>query len=67
MTTMKDLFSTSEAAEYLGMTVRGVWYHIRCGHLTPAKIGKTLVFTRGQLEQFQLTRRPAGRPKTKEA
>lgn len=64
---MKTLLSTSEAADYLGMTVRGVWYHIRRGHLSPTKVGKTLVFTRGQLEQFQLTRRPAGRPKTKEA
>ena len=63
---MKTLFSTSEAAEYLGMTARGVWYHVNHGHLSPAKVGKTLVFTRTQLDKFQENRRPAGRPKTQE-
>jgi len=64
---MKTLLSTSEAADYLGMTVRGVWYHIRRGHLSPTKVGKTLVFTRDQLDRFQINRRPAGRPRKEEA
>ena len=60
---MTNLFSTKEAADKLGMTIRGVWYHIHRGHLIPTKVGKTLVFTQDQLEQFRLTRRPAGRPR----
>jgi len=64
---MIQLFSTKEAAEYLDMTVRGVWYHIRHGHLAPVKVGNTLVFTKDQLDHFQLTRRPPGRPKKEEA
>lgn len=60
---MPTLFSTKETAEYLGMTVRGVWYHIRRGHLAPTKVGGTLVFTQDQLDRFQENRRPAGRPR----
>lgn len=60
---MQTLFSTSEASEYLEMTTSGLWYHIKHDHLMPAKVGKTLVFTKEQLDEFQAHRRPAGRPK----
>ena len=56
------LYSTQEAAAYLGITISGMWYHIKRRHLVPEKIGKTLVFTRAQLDAFQARRRPAGRP-----
>jgi len=56
------LYSTKEAAAYLDMTIQGVWYHIQHGHLAPEKVGKTLVFTQAQLDEFQALRRPAGRP-----
>jgi DNA-binding transcriptional MerR regulator len=61
---MNELYSTKEAAQELGITVAGLWYHIQAGNIHPSKIGKTLVFTQAQLDEFQATRRPAGRPKT---
>ena len=57
------IYSTKEAAKYLGITVSGIWSHIQAGHIIPQKVGKTLVFTQDQLDQFQATRKPAGRPK----
>jgi len=59
---MEKLYSTKEAAAALGMTLSGIWYHIQHGHLTPVKVGNTLVLTQAQLDTFTATRRPAGRP-----
>ena len=61
------LYSTQEAAEYLGLSLSALKYHIHtAGNLTPQKVGNSLVFTQEQLDQFQATRRGPGRPKTKE-
>jgi len=57
------IYGTKQAATYLGITVSGLRYHIDAGNIVPEKIGKTLVFTQEQLDQFIKTRRPAGRPK----
>jgi hypothetical protein len=60
---MDKLYNTKEAAHELGITVAGLWYHIQAGNITPTKVGKTLIFTRAQLDEFQANRKPAGRPK----
>lgn len=59
-----ELLSTNEAAEFLGLSVATVKYHIYTSkQLVPdAKIGKTLVFRRSTLEAFQKTKRGPGRP-----
>jgi hypothetical protein len=56
------LYSSKDAAEYLGLTIDGVKYHLRHGHLTGQKIGHALVFTEKELKAFQRRRRPPGRP-----
>jgi len=60
------LYSTAEAAEYLGLSVSAVKYHVHvAGNLRPRKIGGHLVFTLAHLEHFLDTRRGPGRPKSK--
>lgn len=62
--TKKTLFSTTEAAEYLGLSVPAVKYHIhKAKDLKGQLVGNSLVFTKDQLDQFKLVRRPQGRPK----
>jgi excisionase family DNA binding protein len=60
------LFSTAEAAEYLGLSVVTVRYHIDHGNLTPTKVGHSLVFTQAQLDDFNASKRPAHRPRKEE-
>jgi len=59
---MNELFSTAQAAEYLGLTVEAIKYHLRRGHLKPQKVGNSHVYTKLELSRFQRTRRPRGRP-----
>ena len=60
----QQFFSTAQAAEYLGLAIPTVKYHIyEAATLVPdTKIGRTLMFTRETLDQFQATRRKPGRP-----
>ena len=60
------LFSTADAASYLGLSIATVKYHVyQSGALRPdAKIGKTLVFTRSTLDEFAAQKRRPGRPRT---
>ena len=61
------LYSTQQAADYLGLSLSALKYHIHvAGNLHPAKVGNSLVFTQEQLDQFQSTRRSPGRPKSQE-
>jgi excisionase family DNA binding protein len=61
---MKQFFSTREAAEYLGLSFHTMKYHVhRAKTIEPVKLGNSLVFTRGQLDEFKATRRSPGRPK----
>lgn len=58
------LYSTREAAEYLGLSVSALKYHVhRAGNLRPRRVGNSLVFTQEQLDEFKRNRRPVGRPK----
>lgn len=58
------LFSTTEAAKYLQISLSTVKYHLyETKALKGALVGNSLVFTQEQLDQFKLDRRPQGRPK----
>jgi hypothetical protein len=58
------IYGTEQAAEYLGLSVPGVKYHVyTTKRLTPQLVGKSLVFTREQLDEFNATRRGPGRPR----
>jgi len=57
-----ELMGTNEAAEYLGMSVPALKYHVRQGNVTPVRIGKTLVYRRSELDEFAENRRRPGRP-----
>lgn len=51
---MLPFFSTAAAAAYLGMSVANLKYHVHVsGNLQPAKVGKSLVFSREQLDEFR--------------
>ena len=49
------MYSTKEAAEYLGMTVAGIKYHLYVAKdLKPdKKIGQALVFLKSTLDEFK--------------
>ena len=61
---MTELFSTEQAAEYLGLSVATVKYHIyeSATLRADAKVGRTLVFTRETLDAFAASKRKPGRP-----
>ena len=58
-----QIYSTREAAAYLGISVPALKFYIRQGRLQPAKVGHSLVFTQNQLDAFKPTMRPSGRPR----
>ena len=58
------LYSTAEAAEYLDLSLAAIKYHIyRARTLKAHRVGNSLVFTQEQLDEFNKTRRPPGRPR----
>jgi hypothetical protein len=59
-----EIFSVADAAEYLGLSPRGIKYHLyETGQLTGEVKGKTLVFTREELDRFNEARQEVGRPR----
>ena len=61
---MKQFFSTSEAAEYLDLSIPTIKYHLyRSKKLSAQMFGNSLMFARDQLDKFKATPRPVGRPK----
>lgn len=58
----KQLFSTTEAAEYLGISVPTLKYHLKKGNIKPEMVGNSLVFTEELLDQFKKSKRRPGRP-----
>ena len=56
------LYGIHEAAEYLGMTVDGLKYHLKRGNIAGQRIGHSLVFTERDLKAFGRRRRGRGRP-----
>ena len=67
--TALQLYTPADAAEYLGISPSGVKYHLHVsGNLKPVRVGNILLLTQAELDRFQSTRRPAGRPRiTKES
>ncbi len=61
---VKQFFSTKEAAEYLNLSVRSIYYHLyRAKDLKGEPLGNSLMFTRETLDHFQVNKRSPGRPK----
>ena len=59
-----NLFSTEQAAQYLGLSISALKYHIyETGDIKPQKFGHSFIFTKEQLDLFNSTRRPQGRPR----
>ena len=57
-------FSTRQAAKYLQISRSTLKYHLyEAKTLEGALVGNSLVFTKEQLDQFKLIKRPQGRPK----
>ena len=57
-------YTTAQAAQYCGLTLRGFIYHVRQGHITADRvIGRSNIYTRATLDAFNATRRKAGRPR----
>ncbi len=57
------LYTTGEAAEYLGLSVAAIKYHVHTAHtLTPQKVGHSLVFSGHELDTFKSIKRSPGRP-----
>ena len=59
------LYSTAEAAKYLGVHIQTLKYHVYRGNVRPVKVGKTLVFPQDVLDQF-LTQHWPGRSPVQE-
>ena len=58
------LYSTKEAAEYIGISVSAMKYHIHTAKtVQPLHIGNSLIFTQEMLDEFKANRRPQGRPR----
>lgn len=61
---MNTLYSTKEAAAYLGIAVSTMKKYVHVekriqGH----KVGHSLVFTQDELDEFDASRRKVGRPR----
>lgn len=57
-----ELLTTAQAAEFLGITVRGVQLAIQAGKLPATRIGaRVLVVTRADLETYQANKKKPGR------
>lgn len=61
----EELYSTKQAAEYLGVKPETIKYHVyTSGYLKPIKLGpRTLVFTKAMLDDFKRTVPEPGKPK----
>lgn len=60
-----NLYSTAEAAAFLGLTLSGIRYHVFVikDLLPTRKVGNALLFSQDTLEQFTRSKKKAGRPK----
>ncbi len=57
------VYDVAAAAEYLGMTVDALKYHIHGAEtISTRRLGRLLVFTQDELDRFKREKRPQGRP-----
>lgn len=60
----KQIFSTRDAAQYLGITFNTMKYHIHYAKtIKGERMGNSLIFTREQLDKFKANKRSPGRPR----
>ena len=60
----EKLYTTPEAAQYLGMPLDSVRRHIQRGNIRPMKkrVGQNYLITESELDRFNENRRPRGNP-----
>ena len=59
---IRDLVTTQEAAEMIGVNDSRVRQFHRGGRLTGKRVGTVLLFDREEVERFSQKNRPNGRP-----
>lgn len=63
---MSKLYTTREAADYLGLTVATIKYHVhKSGYLVGQLYGHTRLFTQEELDDFEKNKPSSGWPKGK--
>jgi hypothetical protein len=61
------LYSTQEAADYVGLSLQAMKYHVYIAkNITGQLVGNSRVFTQDELDQFKAEKRPQGRPTKQE-
>lgn len=66
-TTIPDLFTVTEAAEYLGMHPRVVRRYCECGRIPCRVVGRNYVITKAALDRFKKIPRLRGNPMFRKA
>jgi excisionase family DNA binding protein len=62
MSQLPDIYTVEQAAQYLGLTRRGIKYHLyESGYLSGKTLGHTIVFTRAELDAFKARNLKPGR------
>ena len=64
-TKIPGFFTTSEAAQYLGLARITIQKHCERGNLAALKADRDLLIPAAELMRFEKTRRPVGNPKWK--
>lgn len=59
------LFTSAEAAEYIGRSIESIRKYVQRGQLTPCelKVGVSNLFTKFELDRFLKHKRSPGRPR----
>lgn len=61
---LRQYLGTYDAAEYIGLSVHTLRYHVRQGNVLPDNlIGQNWAFSRDTLDKFVARKRPPGRPR----
>lgn len=60
------MYSTQQAADVLGLSVKTVAQHCRSGLIRAVKAGRDWRIPEAEIERYQRERRPPGRPRAKE-
>lgn len=57
-------YTSEQAAQYLGLSVRTIRYYVATQRLTPSRrVGRGFLFTLEELNRFKALPRKGGRPK----